>query len=105
MENLDEALDKLLNDPDVMAQVMNVAQSLGSKLPQDAPEPKNSDVPIQGLSSMLTQLQGDNRHTALFQALRPYLSPKRREKLEKAMQLARLSSLASFALQHTDREE
>lgn len=106
MENLDEALGKLLSDPNAMSQVMSLAQSLGAMVP---PEPEvqkpEAPLPLQGLEK-LTSLSGSNdRHTALFRALGPFLSPKRREKLERAMQLARLSGLASLALQQSDREE
>lgn len=97
MDNLDEALGKLLNDPNAMAQVMSLAKSLGA-----SPEATQQ----QGDKDMGTPLPdaGEGRHAALFRAIAPYLAPKRREKLEKAMQLARLSSLASYAMHSPDRD-
>lgn len=106
MENLDEALGKLLSDPNAMAQVMSLAQSLGAMIPQEAPaQAQEAAFPIQGLEKLLQSAGGTGRHTALFQALGPYLSPKRQKKLERAIQIGRLSGLASLALQQTDREE
>ena len=46
-----------------------------------------------------------DRRSALLAALEPYLSPARREKLRRAMQLARLSGLMKAAMQLPDREE
>lgn len=94
MDNLEESLGKLLNDPNAMAQVMNLAQSLG------AMQPQTEDAQPSILPSL-----SQGRHTALYKALEPYLSPKRREKLEKAMQLAQLSALANQALKNREQPE
>ena len=93
MEPLDEALGKLLSDPGAMAQVMSLAQSIGAALPQAAEEdpPQPEETP--------------DRQTALLRALGSFLPPKRREKLERAMQVAQLSRLARTALAQSDREE
>lgn len=101
MDSLDEALGKLLNDPGAMAQVMNLAQSLGAGLPQETKPVEAQPDP----GNLLRTMQGDDRQTALFRALGSYLPPKRREKLERAMRIAKLSSLARTALAQTDREE
>lgn len=105
MENLDEALGKLLSDPNAMAQVMNLAQSLGTMMPQENGTPKPQEMPPPGLEMLQSLSGGNERHTALFRALGPFLSPKRRGKLERAIQIGRLSGLASLALQLSDREE
>lgn len=78
MDNLDEAIGKLLSDPNSMAQIASLAKSIGVNPPED----RSGEVPA------------DGRHVALFQALAPFLSTRRRQKLEKAMQLAKLSTLA-----------
>lgn len=80
MDNLDEALGKLLSDPNAMAQIASLAQSIGSTPPEE-------------------EHVGEARHVALLRALMPFLSPGRRQKLERAMQLAKLSSLAGQAKQ------
>ncbi len=106
MDQLEAALGKLLENPNAMAQVMSLAQSLGGLAPQEpTKETQELKLPIQGLDKLFSQLGNDGKHAALFRALGPFLSPKRREKLDRAMQLARLSSLASLALQQTDRED
>ena len=80
MDNLDDTLGKLLSDPNAMAQIASLAQSIGS-----APQEEISGT--------------EARHMALLRALMPFLSPGRRQKLERAMQLAKLSTLAGQAKQ------
>ena len=82
MDNMDEALGKLLSDPNTMAQIASLAKSIGGSPPPE----QMPDSPAEG------------RHIALFQALKPFLSPSRRLKLEKAMQLAKLSTFAGSAM-------
>lgn len=57
-------------------------------------------------SSVMTMLQQannlDGKEAALFNALKPFLKPSRREKIDKAMRIARLSHLAGFALRNLD---
>ena len=96
MEPLDEALGKLLSDPGAMAQVMSLAQSIGAALPQ---------APEEGPPQPAELTAPPDRQTALLRALGSYLPPKRREKLERAMQVAQLSRLARTALAQSDREE
>ena len=102
MEQLDEALNRLLNDPGAMEQVMHLAQSLGGT-PVSQPGPPEAGTP--DLPKLLSTLQTDDRQTALLRALGAYLSPKRREKLERALQLARLSGLMKHALQQNDPDD
>ncbi len=89
MDQLNDALGKLLSDPNAMSQMMQVVQSITDSTP---PEQNEQPVPR------------GNRSTALFQALLPFLSPKRQEKLERAMQLAKMSSLASLALRQSEQD-
>ncbi len=107
MDQLDEALGKLLNDPGAMAQVMQLAQNLGGALPAPSPaaDAPGQSAPAADPMQMLSALRTDERQASLFRALSAYLSPKRREKLERAMQLARLSGLMKAAMQLPDREE
>ena len=102
MDQLDDALGKLLNDPGAMAQVMNLAQSLGASLPAQSAERVE---PTPDLGALTALVKGDNRQSALLQALGAYLSPKRREKLARAMQLSRLSGLIKAAMQQYDSDE
>lgn len=126
MAEFDEKLNALLSDPNSMAQIMQLAQSLsgGTTQPppaapaaQPSPQPASfqapAAAPAQGadlLSSLAGGLdpkllmkllpliqelggQQDSNARQLLYALRPYLKAERQEKVERALQLARLFHL------------
>ena len=101
-EGLEEKLQQLLNDPDSMAQIMSFAQSLGGQMqPPQTAVPPIDDGTMRTIIGMMQQLQRtDSRQEALLSALKPYLAPERREKIDRAAQIARLSRLAGSALQN-----
>lgn len=93
---MEEKLQQLLNDPDSMAQIMSFAQALGA--PQE-------DAPDDGLARAMLQLVQQARHSdgkqeALLCALKPFLRPERRDKIDRALRIARLSQLAGSALKN-----
>ena len=132
MAEFDDKLNSLLSNPEAMAQIMQMAQSLSGgqaqqpvqQVPQAPPQqpsppPPPPPVPqaaspggnplaaLSGLTggmdtAMLTKLlpliqelgsQNDSNARQLLYALRPYLKPDRQEKIERALQLARLFHL------------
>lgn len=106
MENLENKLNQILSDPESMAQIMQVAQSLmGTQASTPAPDETpgaQSEIP-QVLTMLMQQASHiDRKEEALLSAIQPYLRPDRREKMEKAMRLARLSRLAGFAMKNLD---
>lgn len=129
MAELDDKINALLSDPDSMAKIMQLAQSLsggsGSPEPQQAPQgqwnppqpppPQTAPAafsagsggggdPLSALTGgldpqmlmrllPLVQELGSGQDTnarRLVYALRPYLKPERQDKVERALQLARL---------------
>jgi len=121
MAEFDEKLNSLLSNPDAMAQIMQLAQSLGGG--QETPQPPKTDAPpipetprpkapvsyeenkldpfasllgdpslLLKLMPLIRELNGDrdSNARALLYALRPYLKSERQEKVERALQLARL---------------
>ena len=132
MAEFDDKLNSLLSNPEAMAQIMQMAQSLSGRqaqqpvqqVPQAPPQqpvqpppppplqqaPSPGGSPLSALSSltggmdpaMLSKLlpliqelgsQNDSNARQLLYALRPYLKPDRQEKIERALQLARLFHL------------
>ena len=117
MAEFDEKLNSLLADPNAMSQIMQLAQSLsgGGEQTQAPPPPPPAAPPVPTppgpdlLSSLaggldpklimrflpLIQELGNQNSNArqLLYALRPYLRPERQEKVERAIQLARLFHL------------
>ena len=112
-ENLEEKLSQVLNDPNSMAQLMSFAQSLGMG-PPDAPPPPGpppgpspgpppgDDAFVRGILQLVRQAnQKDGPQEALLAALKPYLRPDRREKLDRAM----LAALKPYRAHLADRRQ
>ena len=92
MDELSGQIRELLGDPKQMAQIMDLAQSLmgGAAAPPAGEEAAPPPVPPRPADS------GGERQ-ALLRALEPYLSEKRRRKLERAMRITRRAQLAKLA--------
>lgn len=84
MDDLGEQIQAILNNPEKMQQVMNLASSLGIDPPDSASDRATSR---------------SSRQTALVEALLPYLRPARRERLQRAIQVAQFSNLGSLLQQ------
>ena len=112
MDDLEAKLGNVLNNPELMQQIMSMAQSLGQSQNASPPEPQPLSPPksASGLlgdlnPAMLSQLVGlasqtgvDQNQQRLLNALNPYLPGQRIQKLEKAMRAAKLARFASEAL-------
>ena len=117
MADLEQALDRLLADPEAMAQIMDLAGKLGGPgdgsgeapdgparpAPEDPPLPDEAVPPEPDqLAPLLALLRSgggtDPRSEALLNALRPYLSETRRQKLDRAMRLTALVRTGKAAL-------
>ena len=104
MDEIGEKLDALLNDPKQFGKIAQLASSIlgdgGDKsAPPSAPEP-DLDLDMGQLRRMLSAVRGSGRDSAsrhLLEAMKPYLAEKRRRKIDRAMKLARLASLAELA--------
>lgn len=103
MSELEDRLSSILSDPEQMARISSLAQSLmgGETAPFPAGERQEpvGGGPGGALGSLLSAPQkagGDP--SALLKALQPFLSEKRRQKLGRAMRLARMASLARVAM-------
>ena len=109
MSEMEEKLGSILGNPEMMQQIMSMAQSLGASSPPPAPVPEpprqesspglNIDpAALQKIMGLASQTGIDANQKALLQALRPYLTNDRIQKLEKAMRSVKLANLASSAL-------
>ena len=101
MEDLEEKLQAVLSDPNQMQQILALASSLGLSAPGGPGSDGGALAPPTHTKELSIQPQADQpdvRQKALLDALRPFLRPERQKKLDQAMQVARLSHLAEFAL-------
>ena len=107
MEGMEEKLGAILNNPQMMQQIMSMAQSLTGPAEQPKPEPQEMPAPsmpdfdpvmLQKIMGLAGQMGVDPNQKALLGALQPYLTAGRIQKLEKAMRAAKLATVASSAL-------
>lgn len=109
MSEMEEKLASVLNNPQLMQQIMSMAQSLnaGTSKPKEEPTKAGGNEPALGFDpALLKQLAGfskqnnvDQNQQALLKALSPYLSRDRVGKLERAMRAARMAGMASSFFQ------
>lgn len=124
MAEWEEKLEGILSNPQAMEQIMALAKSLEGGDTGDAPTsatsapPPSTSAPSMDISQimggmgkldpkilsiagkLMSQMgQQDDRRTALLQALRPFVKPERYAKLDKAIQIAKLSVIIRTGLQ------
>lgn len=127
MSQLEEMINGVLNDPEQMKKIMDIAGSImggsGESQPEgEAAHPSEPPSDLGGIMKGLSGLSGipglsglsgglgnlakgflsgaggrDEEKTALLEAMRPWLSEKRQGKLDRAMKLARVMRIAGAA--------
>ena len=104
MAGLEEQLNAVLSNPQMMQQIMTMAQNFAP--PPEAPPPPVQASPapslpaidpvmLQKLSGLMTQGGIDKNQQHLLSALGAYINPHRITKLEKAMQAAKMARIAT----------
>ena len=105
MGEMEEKLSAIMNNPQMMQQIMAMAQAMNT--PQQKPEPPKQESPkqdpfpeidlgmIQKLGSLAKQSGIDKREQGLLTALGAYLSRDRISRLERAMRAAKMAKMAS----------
>lgn len=100
MDNMESQLNAILGNPQMMEQIMSIAQNFQTEPqaqpPPAEPGPEIDFAMVQKLTSLIGKTGIDNHQSTLLQALGPYLSPQRIRKLEKAMRAAKLAGMASM---------
>lgn len=99
MDNMESQLNTILSNPQMMQQIMSIAQNFQTETePQPPPENTGPEIDlamVQNLTALIGKTGIDNHQSSLLQALTPYLSSQRIQKLEKAMRAAKLAGIAS----------
>lgn len=102
MSELEEKLSQVLGNPQMMQQIMSLAQAMGQTENQHpvSPPPEAADFAMmQKVAGMASGTAVDSDQRALLRALGPYVSQTRVRKLEKAMRAAKMATFASQLLQ------
>ena len=109
MEQMEDKLNTILGNPEMMRQIMAMAQSLGAGSAPPGPPaeiPRRETPPVQEpdmaslqkLMAFAQQTNIDHNQQNLLKALNPFLPQDRIRKLERAMRAAKLAGLAGSAL-------
>lgn len=104
MDDIQSQLNSVLGNPEMMQQIMAMAQSLQTGSQDNQQEPSLPDLggldlaTVQKLAGIAGQSNIDSNQRNLLKALSPYLSRERIIKLEKAMRASKLAGLASSFL-------
>lgn len=103
MENMEEKIMDVLGDPEKLGQIMDIARGLGFTPPaDDAPASAEPEPELAGaIMGLLQKMNSPNgKQDALMHALMPYLRPNRQKKLQRALQVAKMSQIAGVALKN-----
>jgi len=115
MSELEEKLGNILNNPQMMQQIMGMANMLSNSQEQATKPPESQQKPespprnetaapqidlgmLQNLAGFMKQGRIDQHQLGLLKALQPYLSHDRITRLERAMHAARMANAASAFL-------
>ena len=108
MAGLEDQLNAVLSNPQMMQQIMAMAQNFAPPA-EPPPQPQQQAPPsqpaanfpvidpgmLQKLSGLMGQGGADKNQQLLLRALAPYISKHRILKLEKAMQAAKMAKIAT----------
>lgn len=100
MDDLENKLGQILNNPQMMQQIMELSKAMG----QDSQKDSSGQLPQldPGMLQKLSQLSGSGkiqpREQTLLNALKPYISQHRLHRLERAMRAAKVAGMATAFL-------
>lgn len=113
MSEFEDRINSILGDPAQMDKITKIAKSLMGGGEEKPEEQGGGDNPLAAFlgsdgeemaalgrisRALGAQSQEDKEKTALLEAMKPYLSEKRRRKMDKAMKIARLTRIARAAM-------
>lgn len=104
MAEMDDKLGAILNNPQMMQQIMSMAQSLGQAAPPQPEKPSDNSPSLpdpallQKLSGLASTAGADREQQALIHALSPYVGSEKLRRLERAMRAAKMAQMASSFL-------
>lgn len=119
MEDLESTISQILGNPESMAQIMSLAKSLGvtpppgeeapqESSPQEEPAQESpvSDGSLQMMMELMQQFGStDQREAKLLNALKPYFSQDRQQRIDRALRIAKLSKIAGATLRSFGKKE
>ena len=98
MSELEDKINSVLGDPKQMEMISRLAKNLmGESAPPPSSEPPGGIDP-EMLGRIGRLMQTDSGSSAVLEAMKPYLSEKRRGKVDRAIKLSRIARIARLAM-------
>ena len=103
MAEFGDKLNAILSNPELMGQIMSMANSMGSSTPPMPVVGNGNESPfdpgsMQKILELLRGTQIDQRQQNLLKALGAYLPSDRVNRLQKAMQASKIARFAATAM-------
>ncbi len=107
MSDWEEQLSSILGDPEQMGRIADLARSLmgGEEEPPAAPPSSPDTGALGSLMQSVMGGGGKDRAQTLLEAMKPWLSEKRRAKIDRAVKIARMAKLAEMAMGEGERKD
>lgn len=105
MAGLEHTIQQLLGDPESMNQIKSLAKSFGLPAPESSPAEEPSENELRPMLELLRSTSAHPEETKLLEALKPYFTPERQQRFDRALQVARIARLAGTALKTMGRKE
>lgn len=109
MDELESRISHILGDPEQMEKITRLARGFMADGGNNAapPNPEPGAVPDTELLKRMMHLMGmgsekEKGERAMLEAIAPYLSDKRRGKMEKALRIAKLVRVARLAMEERE---
>ena len=106
MDELESRISSVLGDPEQMEKITRLARSFmaGTENSAAPPKPEADATPEAELMNRVMRLlrtggEKEKGERAMLEAISPYLSDKRRGKMEKALRIAKLVRIARAAME------
>ena len=104
MSEFDDKLGRILNDPQAMREIMDMAAAFrsGGSGGSAAPESETGEQPgidpekLSRIMRIAGELGRDGGGASLLQAIRPYLNPRRQAKFGDALSVMRMARLIPY---------
>lgn len=123
MEDFKNKINQILEDPNALDNIVSMAKNLGFLSPSpDQAEDHTAQQYSHGESSSAPIMPGldefplpmmellsefgkiDGKQTALFNAIKPFIRPGRRDKIDRAIKAAQISHMAGYAIKKLEQK-
>lgn len=109
MDDFEQRLNQILNNPEAMAQISELASGLNMTGETASQENVGASIPEEGMlkaiGPLLSQMQANSgREDEILHAIRPHVGESTKKKVDRAIHAAKISRLAGFAWKTMEKQ-